>query len=244
MVPANVNSAAPMAAPGPAPAAPNPAAGPSAAQSVPRFGGLRSGRPRKDGLVPGSPAALAADREKERVRKNAYRARTRVEDPPALPAAGARLVGAPPTAPAGPPGSGLAPLGADGAAPVPWDAATLKPLFEQLLPSVEQMTITRLTGRAAKGGLPGDVLKAIEDDARWSQPTKTALLLSGPQVTAKWLNKSGLSAENQPEVVFTTAVCSLVVSQMLLGAKLDKLIAETKKAPEPAKPEPAKPGAN
>jgi hypothetical protein len=109
---------------------------------------------------------------------------------------------------------------------VPWDPETLKPIFEQLIPAAEQVSVQSLTSRAAKANLPAEVLKEVEKDARWSPPTKTALLISAPQVCAKWLNKTGISAENQAEVVLGTAIASLIASHALLARKLTQMVAE------------------
>ena len=111
----------------PAGEAPNAAPANSALASVPRFGGLRGGRARNDGLKPGTPEAQAADRERDKQRKQRLR-----------------------------------------------DAAMPEP---------------------------------------------------APQVAAKWMNKAGISAENQPEIVLGTAVVSILAVHMKLIRKLDKLIA-------------------
>lgn len=142
----------------------------------------------------------------------------------------------PPVAGVGTVPGALAPSG-----PVPWDAETLRPLFEQLIPSAEQFAVAQLTGKAAKADLPPAVLREIEKDARWSPPTKAALTLSGPQVAAKWLNKTGVSAENQAEVVLLTALAALVASHAMLSRKLDGFIADTRPAaPKPGQaPSPA-----
>lgn len=84
----------------PAAAAPPVAAAPAvqpvvvaapAAQSVPLFGGHRGGgKKRADGLPAGSPEAIAADKEKNRLRMAQKRAETKVSPlPPALPGGGA-----------------------------------------------------------------------------------------------------------------------------------------------------------
>ena len=69
------------------------------------------------------------------------------------------------------------------------------------------------------------MVREIETDAKWSTPAKKALEIAGPQVAAKWLNKTGISAENQPEVVLGTAVASILAGHVLLLRRLDKLIA-------------------
>ena len=208
-----------------------PAPGGSAKDTAPRFGGLRGGRKRADGLVPGSPEAVEADRKKDADRKKKQRA----QEPSPLPSINRPTNEGAPSAP----GDGLGTLpGAQGAAFVPWAPDTLKPVFEQLLPAIEQVTVHQVTVRAAKARLPGEIVKEFGADAKWSGPARKALELSAPQLSAKWLNKLGVSADNQPEIVFATAVTSILASHVLLLRRLDKLIAVANvpvKAPE-AKP--------
>src|SRR5258707_9089158 len=67
----------------------------SAAASAPLFGGNRGGKKRLDGLAPGSPEAIEADRKKDAERKRTRReAVQRVAEPPPLPSAGAPAPGA------------------------------------------------------------------------------------------------------------------------------------------------------
>jgi hypothetical protein len=172
--------------------------------------------------VPGSPEALAADREKDRIRKERQRDRERAAkaDPAPLPSAPPGAVQAPAPDLAGQPGAE-----APAAPAVPWEPQTLKPIFDQLLPTVEQLTVNQVTSRAHKAKLPVELVEEIEHDAKWNGAAKKALEISCPQVAAKWLNKSGISAENQAEVVLGTAIASILASHMMLLRRMDKLIA-------------------
>ena len=213
-----------------------------AAQTVPRFGGLRAGRKRADGLVPGSDEALAADREKERLRKARQRARQRAENPPALPAVaddGEPLPGldAAPLDTGEAPGGDLGGVpGAECGAPVPWDAASLAPLIEQLLPTLEAASVARITRKAAAAKLPADLLRAVENDSRWPKPAAKVLQMAGPQLAAKWLNKTGVSAEHQLEVAVLSAVGCIVAGQSAVLSRLEKIIAEKAAAEKESKP--------
>ena len=116
----------------------------------------------------------------------------------------------------------------------------LKPLFDQLLPTIEALTVTQLASKAEKGRLPGDLVNEIEKDAKWSTPAKKALELSAPQVAAKFLNKTGISSENQPEVICGTAIASILAGHVMVLRRIDKAIASmnaAKPAPAPAKEE-------
>jgi len=197
---------------------PTAAASPAASTTASLFGGLRGGRPRNDGLVPGSPQAIAADREKDRLRKQRQRDReAAAREPAALPSA---VAGAPVATP------GAVPVdpGLQGPAPIPWDAEMLKPLFEQLLPAAESLSVEQITNRAVKARLPADIIEEIETEAKWSKPAKKALEMAGPQATAKWLNRLGISSENQAELVCGTALASILAGHALLLRRLNKLI--------------------
>ena len=187
-----------------------------------------------------SPEAIEADREKERVRKE--RQRSRPVEPPALPAAGAAGVAGQAQAAAGAVGDGA---GVEGVPVLAWDAKMLAPLFEQLIPTVEDLTVHQVAVRAAKCRLPPDIVREIEAEAKWSAPARKALELSAPQVAARLLNKTGISAENQPEVIFFTAISSILAGQVMTLKRLDKLAAianvPTTKPGQPApgvKPQP------
>jgi hypothetical protein len=215
-----------------------------ASASVPLFGGHRGGGKRRaDGLPAGSPEAIAADREKDRMRKKLARDRAAaMAEPPPLPGLGAVPPGAAPAAVGQAEAPGDSPL-AGGAAlagsPMPWDSATLKPLFDQLIPTLETIAVGQLTSRATKARLPGEVVKEIERDAKFAPPAKKALEIAAPRVAAKWMNRTGISAEHQDEVILGTALASIAAQQVLLLKRLDKLIADA----NPAKAEPAKPPA-
>ena len=131
-----------------------------------------------------------------------------------------------------------------------WEPGTLEPLFKQLIPTLEAATTAQIAGRAVKARLPRALVAEIEKDAAWNAPAKKAIEIAAPQVAAKWLNKSGISADNQPEIVLGTAVASLLASQVMLLRRLDALIAAVNAptaSPDPAAhqkpaapPEPAK----
>jgi len=217
---------APPVAPGSPPGPPaNAAPAVDAAALAAKHGGLKGGRPRKDGLVPGSPEAAEADRQRDIERKRLARANARavlaVSQAPAVP---------------GSPDTGATP--AVGPAPVPWDAGVLKPIFEQLLPAVEKFHVEKLVAKAARIGAPPDMLKELRQDAAWPGPAKTAVMASGPLCAAKWLNQLGVGAENAPEVILGTALAAIGAHTLMLHAKMDELI-KARQAKEPPANAPA-----
>jgi hypothetical protein len=112
----------------------------------------------------------------------------------------------------------------------------LAPLFEQILPAVENLTVEQIASRAREARLPLEIVKEIEADAKWNKPAKKALEIAGPQATAKWLNRIGISSENQAELVCGTALASILAGHALLLRRLNKLI-------ELANIKPGQPGA-
>jgi hypothetical protein len=178
---------------------------------------------------------MAADKEKDRLRKAAQRAQPKSEPAP-LPSANA-LAG--PGNPAQAPAGGVVlDAGAEGAPFIPWQSQMLQPLFDQLVPAAEEMMAAQLSSKAAKAKLPADMVKQIETDAAWSPPSKKAVQMSAPEVAAKWLNEAGVSSEHRGEIVLGLAVLQIGARHVQLVRSLDKLIAQNaeQKKPEEKKP--------
>ena len=200
----------------------------------PLFGGNVGRKSRADGLKPGSPEAVAADRTRETERKRAQRAtqRATTPPPPLPPSPSAPSPTADSLAPA--PGVVAADFGGAGV-PVPWQADSLKPLFEQLIEAAEESRVSSFLGKCKEAGLLGKLLKEIEADARFPKAAKLLLCRSLPRLAAKWLNMSGISAEYEDEVECVSAMILIVSNDRKLSARLDQVIAEIKKPAEQAK---------
>ena len=183
------------------------------------MGGLREGKRRKDGLVPGTQEAIEADREKARLRKAAQRAKSRAADPPPLPAAS---LANQPLAPGADLGAlpGLEADPAFVAGPVPWDDKILKPIFVELIPTIEAHCMTSLQDAAAQARLPEVVQADITREAAWPESSRKLLLIACPQLAAKYLNKTGISSENAPEVMLATAIASIALSHTRLLSRI------------------------
>ncbi len=222
------NSAPPPMAPKP----PADAAGKSAAR-VPAAPATqpppakRGGRPRKDGLPPGSPEAEAADKKNDSERhKLARETAAQVAEPAALPSALAP--GAGPGAAPAPGGGPLAP--GEDAPPVPWQPETLTGLVDDLLEAAEESRVASYLAKCQEAGLTGKLVKEIESDARFPRVAKALLKNAIPRLAAKWLNRSGISAEYQEEISVLTAVILIVKHDAGTAARLEKLIEAAKKA--------------
>ncbi|HVV00140.1 MAG TPA: hypothetical protein VHH88_02185 [Verrucomicrobiae bacterium] len=200
-----------------------PAAGPGAKESVPLFGGRRGGRAREDGLVPGSPEAVAADRKKDRERKRSERAA--LPDP--LPAKLAL-----PSNPMQTPGAVVDPVPVAAPEPdtfVPWDSETLRPVLSELVATIEEMDAAHVTELANQAALPKELVREIAKDARYPTAAKKGIEIGGAEMGAKYLNKAGISAKNKGEVVFATALVSIIASRRSLNKRLEKLIEQRNK---------------
>jgi hypothetical protein len=194
------------------------AASPSAAKTAPLFGGLRGGNKRKDGLIPGTPEAREADLAKDRARKAAAKAERKGQPPP-LPSVGKDD----PAAPTSQAPGAVPPV--EGAPVAPWEAEMLRPVFEELIPIAEEVTIHQLTAKAAKARLSGDLIKEIESDAKWNPVARKGLELSAPEVTAEVLNDLGIDSKNKAKVVLATSIGAIVAGHVKLLRRLDKIIA-------------------
>lgn len=69
------------------------------------------------------------------------------------------------------------------------------------------------------------LIKEIEADAHFPKSAKVILKNALPRLAAKWLNKSGISAEYQDEVACVTALLLIVQHDRKMSGKLDELIA-------------------
>jgi hypothetical protein len=108
---------------------------------------------------------------------------------------------------------------------IPWDAKALEPIFAQLIPAAESFDVKGIADRAEKAHLPKELRAKIEADARWNPVARKGLEIACPQVSAKWLNYFGISAENAPEIVLITALTSIGVARLMLLRRIDRLIA-------------------
>lgn len=147
-------------------------------------------------------------------------------EPPPLPPAAPGLAGPLPP----PPGAGIpdAP-GAVGPASdptaIPWKPELLTSLLDELLKAAEEFRVDSFVGKCEEAGITGDLLKEIERDAHFPKSAKILLKESLPRLAAKWLNRSGVSAEYQDELTVVTAMLLMIQNDRKNSAKLDELIA-------------------
>lgn len=219
-----------VAVPPPGGTPPKSPPGVSAAAPKPPPPPNRGGRPRKDGLPPGSPQAEAADKKRERERKQLEREATaKVVLPPPLPSAVAPNPGPSPTSPGVP---APATVGPD-VPPVPWQPEILSGLIDELIEAAEQSRVEDYLKKCNEAGLMPKLVKEIENDARFPRTAKALLKTSLPRLSAKWLNKTGISAEYQDEISCLSAVILIVKHNSSVDARFDEILLELKKQKTP-----------
>jgi hypothetical protein len=207
------------------PAAQNPIvpAGASAMATAPKFGGLRGGRKRGDGLVPGTAQAAEADREKDAERKRQERAAAAAAVsasqplPSNLSLAQSELPATGSSAPAGVVAPSVAPV-------VPWTAQIVRPFTSELVPVIEAADVNGLLKKADAAGLSKEFVKQIEKDAHWPATAKKTLDVALPECAAQLLNATGISAKHANVIAVGTAVVAILTSRNGIQKRLDKLI--------------------
>lgn len=127
--------------------------------------------------------------------------------------------------------------GPESSAPVvPWQPETLNSLVEELLNAAEEGRVSSFAGKCTEAGLMPKLVKEIGEAAHFPRAARVLLKESLPRLSAKWLNRSGISSEYQDEVAVVTALLLIVQHDRKTSAKLDELIAAYKQKPEEKKP--------
>lgn len=197
------------------------------------FGGNPTGRTRKDGLKPGSPEALEADKRKNRERMAAKRAAEKAEQPPApLPAPATPLPAPGAVAPqAGPVESALVP------APVPWSADDFKQVAPDTIELLEQWRVQAKIELAESGKLAPRVVQQIAKDAAFPGPAKRSLQGASPDAIAKLFNAMNVPVALKPYISTCPTLVYLVVRDVQQTSDIKKLIAEERaRAASPSAP--------
>lgn len=209
---------------------------PNAGAAVIEKGGNKGGRPRDDGLVPGSAEAIEADRRKEaerskRRRDDAKAVRQQSGDFKPLPPVVTSAPGAP-VAPALALGSGMAV-----ALPAwtPEDFQSLTPLTIDLL---EEMFIESEVSLAEEGKLAKPTVDQIAKDAAFPAKAKQSLQSSSPEFFAKVFNALHIPIAMKPYISTGPTAIFLVVRHYQHKASIRQLIeAEAKRNGVPPQPQ-------
>jgi hypothetical protein len=218
-------------APGTAPGEPGAAPAPvDAKKSVAAFGGNPTGRKSKFKLPAGTPEGDDERRAAERDRKAAARAvAAKLVEPPALPAAGEM--------PAGPLAAEGAAQIVDATAPVAeafvaWTPEDVREFTDELVDLSEAKRLSDFIDAANEAKLPKSLVAEIEKDARYPQKCKAGFKTAVAATTAKWLNRSNVSAKNKEEAALIFFGGTILLQGRRLRQKLDELIVSAKEAEE------------
>lgn len=197
-----------------------------AADSVPLFGGLRGGRARKDGLKPGSPEALEADRKKDALRKQVQRERIAAlkESEPIPPAtvvaSGQDAAGAMVPGVAGVPVVETGPVGLV----VPWTARLLQKPARLLTRILDRMRKWDLFRRLDKSKLPESFKAEIKSDCEWKDAAKEDFADALAECAAIELNKHQVSSQNSHWVNLALSAGELAMAHIAVCERIDKAI--------------------
>ena len=225
-----------------------------AGDAVPVFNGLRGGRARLDGLIPGSAEAKKMDQRIDRIRywkrkpENAGKKHPeerlcpgRFGNPPVTPAAPIQPVTIPAPLPSAvAPGAEPArtetdPLDtlADSAALAleRWTGTDLEDVLGELVSLVEEWRQSVREKKARLALLSESTVKELAAASRWNERLKNRVAMSGSRVCAKLLNANGISAAYKDEIILASASIGLALAEVKSNAAFDKLIAAAKNGP-------------
>lgn len=209
------------------------------AASIARANGLRGGRPRKDGLIPGSEEARQADNNAARDRMQRLRDNRKASAPlPPLPPAATPEPGATPSVDGAPPQT--IPVhfpGNVGLAPVAWTPADLQPVVESSIGVGEAWDYADNKKIIAPLELDAAAQSRILQPTRWPEVAKLGLQRGGAESLAEIFNALGVPVAVKKHLLSLPSVALLVQHVATNKAELRKLVAE-----EVAKKNPPKPG--
>lgn len=194
--------------------------------SVTEAGGNRGGRPRKDGLVPGSDAALAVDRKKDAE----YQKQKRADK------TAARVAALKPNPNVTEPALDIAPRPGEappvGLVPQPvvstpdWLPSDLQPLAETGVPLLEEWRQSRRRKILAPLNLDAAATSKILSETRWPDFARNSLKQSAPETLASLANWCSLPKELKPHLVSIPALAFLIQHEMECDARLEKIVKE------------------
>lgn len=197
-----------------------------AKESVARSGGNPTGRKPQGKFK--HPANTPAGKEERRKADSDRKKQDREE--------AARLAEPPPLPPpaqsvsdqAATPGTGLA----VGDSPqtvetfIPWTDADVRGFTDELVELSEARRIDDFISVAKEASLPASLVKKIESDCRYPVATKAGLKTAIARTSAKWLNKSGISAKNKEEAALLFFGATIWLQGRRLRSHLETMIAE------------------
>jgi hypothetical protein len=110
---------------------------------------------------------------------------------------------------------------------VPWTTDIVQPLFDEIIPLIEEADVESLKVRAAK--VDKCLVALVEKHGRWSPTGRACLIKAGPLVVCKWMNKFGVSSEYAPEIQLVGGIVAILTSRSMLISKLDEMALKMEK---------------
>lgn len=111
---------------------------------------------------------------------------------------------------------------------MPWKPELLTNLLDELMKAAEEGRVSQFMAKCEEAGITGKLFDEIEKDAHFPKGAKILLKDALPRLAAKWLNRSGISAEYQDEAAVITAILLIIQNDRKNSSKLDELIAQRK----------------
>lgn len=206
--------------------------GTSASSLAVKHGGNKGGRKREDGLVPGSPEALAADRKRDAERKKRERATVSEQRLPApLPP-----VISPLDRPVQPGGDSLlAGAGIEDASFLPWSGEMVTPAIIQSVALLQELEKGYVEKKLAAANIPVTEWNKILDMAKWPDLAVRGITKSGGDATARLLNYLGISSKYKDVLNFCPSLIFFVLDRMKFYKRLDELVKVANPPAQPAK---------
>ena len=105
-----------------------------------------------------------------------------------------------------------------------------------LVPAAEKWDVSSLREDAEK--VDACLVEIVEKEGPWNPVAKSALIESGPGVSADVLNMVGIGADRADAAAFITAAVCILVGRSTVASKLEKLMAEKLEREKKEKKEP------
>lgn len=92
---------------------------------------------------------------------------------------------------------------------IPWTPELIKDMSDELIDAAEDGRRNSLATLAQEGGLPDKAVKKIHADAAYKPAAKRGLQLAVPKITARMMNKTGISSEHSDTLVLVSALAMI-----------------------------------
>ena len=119
---------------------------------------------------------------------------------------------------------------------LPWEPELIADLLAELIEAAEENRVAQYAAWCKEANLLPKLCKEITDDAYFPKLSKKVLSRCLPRLAAKYLNKSGVSAEFQDEVAVFTAFLLIAWNDRNISKRLAEHAEKNKKPDEPVKP--------